>query len=76
MLCTWSSAVKNAQTYTLKNQNNREAIFVRLEQPCLNTGSSLNPNLSSTYNTVLSSLPKQVNTRSPKCKHSTLTWDM
>lgn len=60
MLCMWSSA----QTCTLEKQNNREVVFVKLEQPCLNTGGGLSRKLSSTYNTALSTLPKEVNTRS------------
>lgn len=40
------------------------SIFVRLEQPSLDRGGGLRHNLSSTYNIVVRTLPKQVDTHS------------
>lgn len=50
----------------------KDTISVRLKPPSLNRGRSLKHNLASTYNTVQSSLPKQVNTHS-HLRHVTLT---
>ncbi len=38
----------------------KEAIYVKLEKPSLNRGGGLRHNLSTTYNTVLSSLPRKL----------------
>lgn len=53
------SNVKVAREDVLKG-GVKEAIFVRLEQLFLNSGGGLRHNLSSTFKTVLSTLPKQI----------------